>query len=114
MANEDKFAKTIDDEQLDQVAGGTAAELQKDIKFLNAIGKDLGIKLDKNATSEQLENAWGEGGVIAGVSKKKENNNYGEVLISNDDWQGVQFSRQDAMIKAMRKTKKFVDLDQYL
>ena len=67
MANEDKFSKSIDDDQLDEVAGGTAAELQKDIKFLNAIG----AKLDKNATSEQLENAWGEVGVIAGGRRKK-------------------------------------------
>ena len=114
MANEDKFSKSIDDDQLDEVAGGTAAETQKDIKFLNAIGKDLGIKLDKNATSEQLENAWIDVGITAILSLDK--NTYGVISVNSKDRriESVNFSRQDAMIEAMRKTEKFVDLDDYL
>ena len=112
--NKDKFAKTIDDEQLDEVAGGTKAETQKDIKFLNAIGKDLGIKLDKNATPDQVSDAWIDVGITAILSLDK--NAYGVISVNSKDRriESVNFSRQDAMIEAMRKTKTFVDLDEYL
>ena len=42
---EDKFAKTIDDTELDKVAGGTRAENINDVKFLRAMGN--GINLTK-------------------------------------------------------------------
>jgi len=64
MANEEKFAKSIDDEQLDQVAGGTTQEMQKDIKFLNAIG----AKLNKNATPDQVIDAWEKMGVVGYIN----------------------------------------------
>ena len=109
MANEDKFSKTIDDEQLDQVAGGTASEIKKDIAFLNAIG----IKVDKNEYDiNKLRAAWKQVEVNSYAfydSKLKNGYSAGDTL---EDYQ--QLTRQDAMIEAMRATGKFVDLDQYL
>ena len=40
MSNDEKFAKTIDDEELDEVAGGTANEILKDFKFMRDLGID--------------------------------------------------------------------------
>jgi len=117
--NEEKFAKSIDDKQLDEVAGGTRAEIQKDIKFLNAIG----IKVDENASIDDLENAWKQV-CIGGFASSHIKNIYAKAAEIGPDhpWYGEkeinkvlkQTTRQDAMIDAMRKTKKFVDLDQYL
>ena len=111
MANEDKFSKTIDDEQLDEVAGGTKAEIQKDIKFLNAIG----AKLDKNATPDQVIDAWEKMGVVGYINDEKSSeNDYYKYDKNAALWLGEALTRQDAMIEAMRHTKTFVDLDQYL
>ena len=107
MANEDKFSKTIDDEQLDEVAGGTRAETQKDIKFLNAIG----AKLDKNASEEQVQTAWEELGVEVLAVSKDDNKSVKNTTYSDGN---AYVTRQDAMIEAMRNAKKFVDLDEYL
>ena len=38
MANEDKFAKTVDDEQLDEIAGGTKGDYQQIYGILKANG----------------------------------------------------------------------------
>ena len=103
--NADKFSKSIDDDQLDEVAGGFKGETQKDIKFLNAIGKDLGIKLDKNAGKWHVIDAWEKIGIAVATHTDDENDYYKDRVI---------LTRQDAMIEAMRKTKKFVDLDKYL
>ena len=107
MANEDKFSKSIDDDQLDQVAGGTTQEMQKDIKFLNAIGKDFGIDLEEEPPRYYVIKAWEKimGAEDVSLCTVDENS-----YIKN----GERISRQEAMIEAMRKTGKFVDLDQYL
>jgi len=38
MANEDKFAKTVDDDQLDEIAGGTKGDYQQIYGILKANG----------------------------------------------------------------------------
>jgi len=105
--DEDKFAKEIDDDRLDEVAGGTRAEMEKDIKFLNAIGKDFGIDLEEEPPRYYVIKAWEK---IMGAEDVSlytvDENSY----IKN----GERISRQDAMIDAMRAAGKFVDLDQYL
>jgi len=93
------------DEQLDEVAGGFKDEIQKDIKFLNA----MGVKLEKIASEEDVDKAWQKMGVVTETFWDADKS------VKNDYYQnGVAISRQEAMIEAMRKTKKFVDLDQYL
>jgi len=104
--NEDKFSKSIEDEQLDEVAGGTKVEMSDDIAFLNAIGGNE-IKLFPNATPEEVQEAWGLLGIDCTYHEKKPN--YYE-----RDYDVGSITRQDAMIEAMRATGKFVDLDQYL
>jgi len=115
MATDEKFAKNLDDEQLDEVAGGTKAEMKKDIAFLNAIGEEKGVNLSKNATAQQIEAAWELVGYYGNPSTDKPNE-YGDA--SSKAAQildgGKSISRQDAMILAMRKTKKVVNLDDYL
>ena len=56
---EEKILKDeiLSDEELENVAGGTAAELAKDIKFLNA----LGIKTKNYSMDEIKSNAFGIG-----------------------------------------------------
>jgi len=111
--NADKFSKSIDDEQLDEVAGGTRAEIQKDIKFLNAIG----AKLNKNVDAGQVDDAWLAVDVYAHTildADKSATNEYYKYDEDDEDGMGPAISRQDAMIEAMRKTGKFVDLDKYL
>jgi|GEM_PF-759508 len=49
MANEDKFAKTIDDEQLDQVAGGAFDESMTDLQFLMEVDAQYGTKYVENS-----------------------------------------------------------------
>jgi len=109
--NEDKFSKSIDDEQLDQVAGGTRAEIQKDIKFLNAISEDFVLDFDlyEDSNIEDIAEAWKAVGVVTSLDHKKPNSYEQHYSLKN-----VEISRQDAMIEAMRATGKFVDLDQYL
>jgi len=117
MANEDKFSKTIDDEQLDEVAGGTKAELQKDIKFFNAIGKDLGLNdLDEGSSAEDVAEYWKAAGVGYQkiFSRQKPNSYKSNSYELCYNLKNVEISRQDAMIEAMRATGKFVDLDRYL
>ena len=113
-----KFAKSIDDDQLDQVAGGTRAETQKDIKFLNTIGKDMEIALPPNLDLSSKENkaklvqTWFQLDVLFDPDKniyyELGKNSEGEEIVTK------QISRQDAMIVAMRANRKIVDLDQYL
>ena len=116
MANEDKFTKTIDDEQLDEVAGGTEKEIAKDIAFLNAIGKDYGINLTEESRPKDIKQAWNTFGIAGSPNYKEGELNaykkyHEDILITARE---QRMSRQDAMIEAMRKTGKFVDLGRYL
>jgi len=106
---DDKFAKSIDDEQLDEVAGGTAKEIRKDVAFLHT----LGIKFRKDGiTDADIIRGWKEVG-IAAIFDDHDENDYGLPAHSRGE-DPIPISRQDAMILAMRKTKKVVDLDDYL
>jgi len=117
MANAEKFSKAIEDEQLDEVAGGTIEEMKKDIKFLKA----MGFKFSKNATQWDVYSAWREVGVALDMETDTANNEneYKKVLKAADEScsicvAGNTISRQDAMIIAMRNAKVVVDLDKYL
>ena len=112
-----KFAKEIDDEQLDEVAGGTRSEIQKDIKFLNTIGKDMEISLPPNldlssrANKAKLVQTWLQLDVLFDPDR----NIYYEYSENLGGKAKVEkISRQDAMIVAMRANRKIVDLDEYL
>lgn len=107
MASEDKFAKTIGDDELDNVAGGTQKELQKDIAFLNK----MGCKLDPNADAAKVRKAWYD--LDIGLKNHdKEENSY--LTYEKHGEEGYKHTRQNAMIWAMRKAKQVVDLDEYL
>ena len=112
MTKEDKFSKTIGDEQLDEVAGGTSKEIEKDAKFL----KELGYDIDKNTSATQIYNTWLELGIVCNPHSSNKNTYAQAVEYNNGDdlRSGVTYSRQDAMIIAMRNSQKVVDLDNYL
>lgn len=52
MANEDKFAKTIEDEELDQVAGGTKAEFNE-IRDLLGMPKNSSLDSVRKKLSDE-------------------------------------------------------------
>jgi len=114
MKNADKFAKNLDDEQLDEVAGCTIKEIAKDIQFLNKVGKDDGVDipsnvdLSTNAGRAKFLNAWTAMDIYVDVDRKTNNCTYYK------EFHGEKISRQDAMIIAMRNSQKVVDLDDYL
>ena len=113
MANEDKFAKTIDDEELDEVAGGIGARLDKDIKFL----RDLGVaRLDKNSSKDAVEMSWITVGGIRAVFNKSGDSSLYYQPIENPTTKikRLPISRNDAMIMAMRKQNKYLDLEKYV
>jgi len=112
MTKEDKFSKTIGDEQLDEVAGGTSKEIEKDAKFL----KELGYDIEKNTSATQIYNTWLELGIVCNPHSSNKNTYAQAVEYNNGDdlRSGVTYSRQDAMIIAMRNSQKVVDLDNYL
>jgi len=116
MSNEDKFAKTIDDDELDHVAGGTAKELDKDIAFLNEIGKDHGVSVTKNSTNFKILSTWRQFGVenFPRFDLEGFKNVSSEYRVEKENGETPTVSRQDAMIWAMRKAGKVVDLDKYL
>jgi len=47
--NEDKFSKSIDDDQLDEVAGGTFDESMTDLQFLMEVDAQYGTKYVENS-----------------------------------------------------------------
>jgi len=104
---EDKFAKKIGDAELNEVAGGTKKEMQKDIAFL----KEIGSHIASNATETQAREAWAEYGIGLKYDAKNPND-YMHYESFDDD--GYEQTRQNAMIMAMRKAGKVVDLDKYL
>jgi len=114
MANEDKFLKEIDDVELDEVAGGTTKEQKKDIAFLNAIAEKcdkFDIDLSKNAASYEILCAWRELGINFATIYDNSENIY---TIDHGNKKFTNYSRQDAMIIAMRNARVVVDLDKYL
>lgn len=107
MSNEDKFSKTIEDEDLDVVAGGTNSEVIKDINFLHAININVEqFYSSKGINTNKIEEAWLNAGISADLSSGKTKNEYRS--------KGNHVSRQDAMIYAMRNRNKYVDLEKYI
>ena len=107
MSNDEKFAKTIDDEELDEVAGGTKAEAAKDAKFLKALGSYSEKEI--NTFEGNVESSWGNLGIVADVypqQQDKYKNTYKK--------DGVKISRNDAMIYAMRAKGKYLNLEDYV
>ena len=104
---EDKFAKTIEDDELDEVVGGTVSDFVKDFKFLNALGvadKDLNDK-DIIEAANAKNTCWTYRGITC-FPNENGSNRY-----MRDD---IEISRQDALIYVMRKAGKLVDLDKYV
>lgn len=104
MPNDDKFAKIIEDENLDAVAGGTIQEFQKDIKFFNALGADM---VRKQRTLQRVKDTW-EG---LGIENKISDNPKVKNQYFKD---GKEISRNDAMIYAMRTLQKYADLERFI
>ena len=95
MSNDEKFAKTIDDEELDEVAGGTKAENAKDVKFLKALG--LYKEMNDSNVCGNIQTAWFRAGIFAFSSNSPDKAN-----------------RNDAMIYAMRAKGKYLNLEDYV
>ena len=116
MSNDEKFAKTIDDEELDEVAGGTANEILKDFKFMRDLGAVNGklTKKDSENARDSFENynnqklptyyAWRDFGIYASGNDGKNTYKKG----------GEFISRNDAMIYAMRQQNKYLNLEDYI
>ena len=73
MSNDEKFAKTIDDEELDEVAGGTKAENAKDVKFLKALG--LYKEMNDSNVCGNIQTAWFRAGIFAFSSNSSDKAN---------------------------------------
>ena len=115
MADNDKFSKTLDDENLDEVAGGTIKEFQKDFKFFQDLGLAdknviLNFKFEENIMD--VQNLWRSVGIIQGNkgSNPENENNY----MTNVNDKATRISRQDAMIYAMRNKNKYLNLEDYI
>ena len=111
MSNDDKFTKTIDDEELDEVAGGTKAETAKDIKFLsNLLGKEIDTS-DGSAIKESWKKVGGIEMFPGHVKYSKDK----RVELKNTYKKNNQYiSRNDAMIYAMRQQNKYLNLEDYI
>ena len=121
MSNDEKFAKTIDDEELDEVAGGTANEILKDFKFMRDLGIDganlskKGVKQIKkefgnynHASAFANERLWEDVGIEVDYAEGK--NKY----IVSGSKNKAEISRNDAMIYAMRAKGKYLNLENYI
>ena len=102
---DEKFTKTIDDEELDEVAGGNLSETAKDIKFLNALG--LNVK-----DNFQVVDAWSHVGINHTYYGDKNKNRY--VVDDEKTARKKIISRNDAMIYAMRQQNKYLNLEDYV
>ena len=119
MSNDDKFTKTIDDAELDEVAGGTKAETAKDVKFLSSL---LGIKIDpKKLNANTLEGnavskAWCQVGGIEMIPGHFIAYSKTNIVETKNTYKkgGKEISRNDAMIYAMRKQNKYLNLEDYI
>lgn len=112
MTNEDKFAKTIDDENLNAVAGG-ASDMAKDIRFLH----DVGVQnINKNSSMDDVKSAWKRFGISAYF--KGNNSLYTKPMENPEQYKGRYkrdgISRNDAMIMTMRKQNKYLNLENYI
>lgn len=102
--------KSLSDAELDTVSGGTFNELERDVKFL----KKLGIKAEyyRNPILHNrgaIAKAWNEAGDIqvwSGNLHPDKSNNYMK--------DSKPISRQDAMIYAMRKQNKYLNLEDFI
>lgn len=116
MANAEKFSKTIDDDELDQVAGGVTKEMKKDIQFLcdlklaDANAKDRVTNHDDQAL---LKKIWEKVEISYIVDNQEQSHYRTKATYDITSLAGWNISRQSAMIYAMRATKKVVDLDNY-
>ena len=106
MSNDEKFAKTIDDEELDEVAGGTKAENAKDVNFLKALG--LYKEMNDSNVCGNIQTAWFRAGIFAFSSNSSDKAN------SYKQKGGKAISRNDAMIYAMRDQNKYLNLEDYI
>lgn len=112
MANQDKYAKTIEDENLDAVAGG-ASDMAKDIRFL----QDLGVQnINKNSSMDDVKSAWKRFGISAHF--KGNSSLYSKPMENPEQYNGKYkrngISRNDAMIMTMRKQNKYLNLENYI
>jgi len=117
MSTEDKFAKNIDDDELDNVAGGITEEMQKDIQFLYDLKlADLDAKnrVEKNDDEVTLKKLWARVYVSYLVDNKGQSHYRDTFVRDETSLAGSRMSRQGAMIRAMRATRKVLDLDNYL
>lgn len=105
MANEEKFAKTINDETLDEIAGGNRSETAKDIKFLKKLGLDVKDNL-------QVVDAWSKVGIENTYYAEDKHKNKYELI--NEKGRRVKISRNDAMIYAMRKQNRYLNLEDFI
>lgn len=111
MSNEILKDEILNEEELDQVVGGSLKEVSLDREFLRDIGFNIEWKntdyiynyFDKIST--ELRNTWSEAGVLC---KSISNGDYTKNVYT--DKSGNVISREDAMKKAMA-FKGVTDLD---
>lgn len=120
MSNEEKFAKTIDDENLDEVAGGNDREIINDFKFIKALEPKSNLGVIKASELKQLDKMYGDYGHLDiymnaalgwfgnySVEYKKN----GQNIYKRGD---KVISRNDMLIELMRDKKKYLNLEDFI
>ena len=94
MTNEILKDEMLNEEQLEQVAGGTVREMSKDMDFMKAAGVIKGFNL--KLTVENLTRIWAQEGVACVLHNDKKNSN--EYYVD-----GQQVTREAAMQHVLDK-----------
>jgi len=103
MANEILKEELLSEDQLEDVAGGTSREIQKDADFMQAIGLLRQNETDKDA----LRRAWAQEGITVIM--------HGGNNLANEYYRGgEQITREKAMKIAMKKTGNQVNINNYV